>query len=159
LTNSYYSLTWVNAKFANETSTTPIDYSNTKIVEQIAQVPTLKKSLEKAIASVESWSLTKNFQSCRFCDTCGGDYPMYGGEGTGRPGVGFWYRYGDKCTGTLQEANSIPKLCCTAVPQCAWCSYCGGDYPEAVARKWNRGRYSNFKMLGMECSKTYNFRE
>jgi len=33
LTNSYYSLTWINAKFANETSTTPIDYNNTIIVE------------------------------------------------------------------------------------------------------------------------------
>lgn len=84
---------------------------------------------------------------------------MYGGEGTGNPFVGYWYRFGDKCTGTLQEANSIPKLCCTAVPQCAWCSYCGGDYPEAVARKFNRGRPSNFKMLDMECKNNFGFRE
>ena len=33
LTNSYFSLTWINSKYANETFTTPIDYNNPKIVE------------------------------------------------------------------------------------------------------------------------------
>ncbi len=101
LTNSYFSLTWVNSKFAQETIKTPIDYNDTRIVLQIAQIPTLKKSLDKAIASVKTWSVTKKFESCRFCDSCGGDYPVYGGEGLRKPEVGWWLRFGDKCTGTL----------------------------------------------------------
>lgn len=32
LTNSYYSLTWINAKYANATFTTTIDYNNANIV-------------------------------------------------------------------------------------------------------------------------------
>ena len=69
-----------------------------------------------------------------------------------KPEVGWWLRFGEKCTGTLQEANNIPQLCCTAdEPPCAWCVSCGGIYPWEIGRKYNQDHWSNFKMLPKTC--------
>jgi hypothetical protein len=36
LTNSYYSITWLNSKYAKENSKTPIDYNDAGLVSSIA---------------------------------------------------------------------------------------------------------------------------
>jgi hypothetical protein len=114
LANSFYSITWLNAKFANETTPGGIDPQNTKLVEAVTQAATLKISFNKAIQSYVTWAINKKFQSCRLCDECGGDYPSYGGEGYTDPEVGWWERYSGQCAGNVYNTNNIPKLCCSA---------------------------------------------
>jgi hypothetical protein len=77
------------------------------------------------------------------CNSCGGDYPTYGGGGTVTNINGNWLSFGDKCTGTLQEVDFIPKLCCSAdKPPCYWCKSCGINYQLEIAKKFNND-YSN----------------
>ena len=61
LANSYYSLAWVNAKFANETKGGNIIVSDAKAVASASQSGTLKFSFDKARASFEYWMATKSF--------------------------------------------------------------------------------------------------
>ena len=94
LANSFYSLTWLNAKYVNQTfPETKIDPKNIPQVEQASQGNLLKYYLNTAITAFERWTVTKKFQTCRMCTTCGGDYPVYSGEGLSEGDWGYWLRY------------------------------------------------------------------
>ena len=51
MTNSFYALTWLNAKQYNKTNPNSIDLNNTVLVRKVSQEATLKISLDKAIKS------------------------------------------------------------------------------------------------------------
>jgi len=110
MTNSFYALTWLNAKQYNKTNPNSIDMNNTVLVRQVSQEATLKISLDKAIKSFETWMIKKSFNSCRFCDTCGGDYPINGGGGVDE---NYWRSYTDSCGGNIYAKKKTPKMCCT----------------------------------------------
>jgi hypothetical protein len=81
MANSFYSLTWLNAKYANQSKPNQIDFNNLQQVEGASQSLTLKVYFDKAINSFETWIVNKTFHSCRLCNSCGGDYPISGGGG------------------------------------------------------------------------------
>jgi hypothetical protein len=120
MANSYYSVTWVNAKYSNQTNPNKIDVNDIRRVEEASQSKILKVYFDKAIKSYETWMINKSFRSCRLCDTCGGDYPINGGGGVT---LFSWQGYMDKCSGSLYKtAGSPPPLCCSVdQPQCSWC--------------------------------------
>lgn len=63
ITNSFYSLTWLNAKQYNLTHpTNPIDTNNINMVAQASQATTLRHYYkEHAIKAFERWMSTKKF--------------------------------------------------------------------------------------------------
>jgi len=98
MANSYYSVTWVNAKYSNRTNPNKIDVNDIRRVEEASQSKILKVYFDKAIKSYETWIINKFFRSCRLCDACGGDYPINGGGGVS---LFTWQSYMDKCSGNL----------------------------------------------------------
>jgi hypothetical protein len=98
IANSFYSLTWLNSKYANQTKPGMIDFNNQQQVESVSQSATLKVFFDKAIKTFEQWVSNKTFQSCAFCDTCGGDYPINGGGGVSSF---TWKSYGPSCSGSI----------------------------------------------------------
>jgi hypothetical protein len=62
LANSYYSLTWLNAKFVSEAyPENKIDPKNIKQVEQASQAQLLKFYFNQAIDSFERWAVSQKF--------------------------------------------------------------------------------------------------
>ena len=158
LTNSYYSLTWLNSRYYKTThpEDTTAD-TDTDRIAQISQQPSLKHYLDKhAIASYEKWMSTNKFQTCRLCTSCGGDWPNYMGEGYARGDWGFWLRYRESCQAQLYSESGPPNLCCSAdEPPCQYCSSCGGEFSQRVGRKLNRGDWGPFNVKGSSCSGDY----
>lgn len=63
IANSYYSLTWLNAKQYNSTHPLePIDQTDINMVGQVSQAQFLKHYYDtRAVASYERWTSTKKF--------------------------------------------------------------------------------------------------
>jgi hypothetical protein len=62
LANSFYSLTWLNAKYVNDTyPETKIDPNNVPQVEQASQAKLLRYYYDTAVNSFERWTSTKKF--------------------------------------------------------------------------------------------------
>ena len=116
IANSYYSLTWLNAKQYEQTHPNEkIDSADLVKVGQVSQATFLKHYFDnRAVAAYERWVATKKFQTCRLCTTCGGDYPTYGGEGLKADDWGHWLRYREECTAQLTSVSGPPQLCCSA---------------------------------------------
>jgi hypothetical protein len=54
--------------------------------------------------------------ACSLCETCGGDWPVFSGAIPTRTGARPYER-GPSCSGDpVSSVDSIPYLCCTAVP-------------------------------------------
>jgi hypothetical protein len=106
--------------------------------------------------------VTKKFQTCRLCTSCGGDYPTYSGEGLSEGDWGYWLRYREQCSAQLTSMSGPPQLCCSRdEPPCQYCQSCGEDYPQDVGRKINDGDWGAFMIKGDQCSgggytKTWN---
>ena len=100
IANSFYSLTWLNAK--HYTMTHPnevVDTNDITQVQQISQASTLKHYYDtRGIVAYERWLSLKKFQTCRLCTTCGGDYPNYSGEGLRESHWGHWLRFREQCS-------------------------------------------------------------
>ena len=112
--NGYYSLTWVNTlNFIERNPSTEIHPENIEEVEEASQSKHLSFYYNRAVKSFEKWVGVQKFQTCRFCSSCGGDYPSYGGEGVMEGSWGYWMRYGDRCTGDLSAEKKPSQLCCS----------------------------------------------
>jgi hypothetical protein len=128
LTNSFYSLSWLNAKLYNETHPgAPVNTADVNQVRRASQADTLEYYYrERAISSYERWTVIKAFHTCRLCSTCGDDYPTYGGEGFKRDDWGHWLRYREHCSAQLYSESGPPQLCCSVEqPPCQYCKSCG----------------------------------
>lgn len=93
--------------------------------------------------------MTKKFQTCRLCITCGGDYPTKGGEILG----GTWNVYRESCSANLTSIIGNNQLCCSIdQPPCQYCKSCGGVYSQEVGRKYNTPAFNGFSIRGEQCS-------
>lgn len=154
LTNSMYSLSWLNAKYYNETHpANPVDTKNIGQVRIASQADTLEFNYkEKAVASYERWTVVKAFHTCRMCTSCGGDYKTYSGEGMKRDDWGHWLRHREECSADLYSESGPPRLCCSVEqPPCQYCKSCGGEYPNQVGRKYNRDDWGPYMMKDHQC--------
>jgi len=95
MTNSYYSLTWLNSRFYKDTHPNdPTPDTDTDKIAQISQQPTLKHYLdEHAVKTYERWMKNNKFETCRLCTSCGADWPNYMGEGLKEDDWGHWLRH------------------------------------------------------------------
>ena len=120
LTNAFYSVTWANAKSHEQNYPKTIDPNNLAQVKKVSDENHLKWHFENwAVAAYERWVVTKKFSSCRMCDSCGGDYPVYAGEGFRGHHNNYWTRYREQCSGDLYKGIDYPKLCCSVdQPRC-----------------------------------------
>ena len=90
------------------------------------------------------------------CSSCGGDYPVYAGQGFNDGDWGDWLRYREQCSAQLVSVNGPPQLCCSVdQPQCQYCRSCGGSYPHQVGRKLNQGDWGAFNIKGDTCGGDY----
>ena len=68
-------------------------------LESISDTAAFKKAFDDAVKSFELWTVKKKFESCRFCTTCGGNYPKYAGEGLKKGDRGYWSKSRESCQG------------------------------------------------------------
>eukprot|EP00347_Sterkiella_histriomuscorum_P014024 403362451 len=155
LSNALYSLSWVNAKYyKNIHPEVVIADTDTQKIAQISQATTQQNYYDTyGVAAYERWAQKMKFQTCRLCTSCGGDYPVYGGEGFKENEWGHWQRFREHCTGELYSESGPPHLCCSAdKPPVQYCRTCGGDYPYRIGKRINAGDYGPYKILQDSCS-------
>jgi hypothetical protein len=69
---------------------------------------------------------------CRYCFSCGGDYPVTSGASNAEHGSTF--EYTDKCKDPFNTESSLPTLCCEKAEEkrqgnCRYCTNCGAEFP------------------------------
>jgi len=115
--NSIHILTWLNTK--NYIATHPnetIDQTDVEELKRISSYINLNDSFSMAIDSYDKWVIKMSFSTCRFCDSCGGNYPTYAGEGVKDKSQGRYSKYHDDCGGSKlydDNNNANPQLCCS----------------------------------------------
>ncbi|CDW84951.1 UNKNOWN [Stylonychia lemnae] len=158
LSNAMYSLTWLNAQ--QWKASHPNEFvapEDTAKIQQLTQALTLKHYYqEHAVGAYANWMRDKKFSTCRLCQSCGGDYPTYGGEGYKEYDWGWWDMFRDSCTAELFGESGPPKLCCSVQdPPLKFCSSCGGDYPFRVGRKLNVDDWGTWNRAGGNCKGSF----
>ena len=74
LLNSMYTLNWLNTL---------------KIADAKPDL-TLRQQYDSGVNAFNKWTKTLKYQSCRLCQSCGGNYPNYGGHGFTEGDWGTW---------------------------------------------------------------------
>lgn len=108
-----------------------------------------------AIDSYDKWVIKMSFSTCRFCDSCGGNYPTYAGEGVKDKSQGRYSKYHDDCGGSKlydDNNNANPQLCCSFdQPPVQYCLSCGSDYKSILGERVNNGDREEYKTKSDAC--------
>jgi hypothetical protein len=97
--------------------------------------------------------------SCKYCKSCGGQYPQSGGKRRNTYDWGRWDTEGAACNGVTQF-NHLDEfeLCCRGTaqtppqPQCKYCKSCGGQYTHDGGRRRNTGDWGGWNIHNTGCA-------
>ena len=90
-------------------------------------------------------------QTCRFCQTCGGKFPIDGGLKANEGDYGPWWMFGADCSDDYFASWDQFHFCCSSDPPCIFCESCGGSYPYQVGRRLNQKNYGKWNKYGSLC--------
>ena len=80
IVNSYYSVTWLNTNhYKQKNPEKVLDPTDIKMIEIMSEAKYLKEDYDHAVNAYERWVVNKIFQTCRLCDSCGGNFPQENG--------------------------------------------------------------------------------
>ena len=125
---------------------------------------TKKTNLKKAFQHYyEINNLTNSQESCKFCQSCGGQFTEKVGGKLNQGDWGAWYSNGQACGADYVSKMDQFDLCCTKSRPCSFCSSCGDEYPYEVGRKLNQYDWGPWSVKGASCTgfilfKSLNFK-
>jgi len=99
----------------------------------------------------------QKYGSCKFCTTCGRDYPAEGGKMfVGLPANNWMTTAGDQCLENVRPRAARTdgfNLCCTQHDICNVCTSCGGAFPyETGVYGLLDSKTERFGSRGAQCS-------
>jgi len=100
-------------------------------------------------------SKEKPTESCRLCESCGGDFSSSRGLVAKGLKTDDWVRSYDKeCAGNLRLrdwSKSGFEICCMKSSPCVLCTSCGGDYYETGVFGIREDNKKKYKTMGEKC--------